>query len=532
MSQFLRDVRFGLRLLFRSPVFTITASLLLGVGIGANTLIFSMVDKLLLRPLPVKDAAHLVRLIEIHPTSFVTWDLPFTLFDELQKHKDNGSLINPICQGELDVAYEADGSSERLRANAVSRDYFTRLGITPQIGRVLTPEDDATGALVAVISHNFWQKRFAGSTSVIGTNIRLTGRTFTIVGVLPKGANGVTVDTTPDIRVPIAAGRLLVQKAGWEDNPMFFRFQIFGWLRPGVSPERAEAELEPILRAAYADAMIKGIPEYAKNPQSEVYWSRLRFERVEQGVSMLRSQFSRGLGLLMACVGLLLLMACANVAGLLLARSAVRKQEVSIRLVLGANPWRVVRQLLTESLVLGLMGGSFGVLLTSGCLPFLLRALPTIRDRAAVIQPLAVDVQVDPRVLCFALLASLLTALLFGVSPALQSMRDDLGTAARGSRTSTSRVTGRNVLVVAQVAVCVLLLVGAELLVETFDQMRSMNAGFDRDHVVTFTVDPGLRGYSSERSTTLATQLVDRTRVLPGVAAAAIPDEDLCAVLA
>ena len=512
MSDFWGDVRFGLRFLVRSPIFTVTSVLLLGVGIGVNTLIFSVVDTLLLRPLPVKHAEQLVRLIEAHPTGFVTYELPYALYEQVAKASN---LSEALCQGDLDVAFEEGTAIERIRVNAVSGNFFSMLGIPAQLGRVLAPEDDSPGSLPAVMSYDFWQRWFAGSTAVIGRVIRLNRLAFTVIGVLPKGANGLTVDTSPDIRVPLTAGRLLVREPPGDPSGPFF-LQIFGRLRPGVTLARAEAEIDSLLRATYEDVLIRENPKLASLPRKDIFDSRLRLEPAGNGVSPLRAQFSRGLVLLMAGVGLLLLMACANVACLLLARSAVRSQEIGMRLALGARPWRVARQLLTEGLVLALPGGVLGVLLAYAGMPLLLAALPPIRDRAAVVQPLAVHIHVDLRVLGFAMSASLLTALLSGLSPALQGARQDLAGSLRGSRTTTSRLTARNVLVVAQIAVCVLLLTGASLLMETFDRMRSMNAGFDRDHIVTFTVDPGLKGYQPDRARLLGRQFLAKTQSLPG----------------
>ncbi len=519
MPDFGRDMRFGLRLLARSPAFTLIVSLLLGIGIGANTLIFGIVDTLLLRPLPVKNAERLVRLIELHPNSFVTWDLPYALYEQLASH--SSGLQDVLCQGDLDVAFEQGAATERIRVNAVSQNFFSALGIQAHLGRVLGPDDDRSAALHAVVSHEFWQRRFAGSTSIVGRGIRLNGLAFTIVGVLPEGMNGVTVDTSPDIRVPLIAGRLLEKKLGL-DPASYFRYEIFGWLPSRVALERAQAEIEPGLKIAYQDALIRAFPELAKGHRDDVFGSRLRLEPAGNGVSSLRAQFSRGLILLMACVGLLLLMACGNVACLLLARSAARSQEIGIRLVLGANPWRVARQLLTESLLLAGAGGVLGVLLTYLCRPLLLAALPPIRDRAAVLQPLAVHVDIDWRVLGFAILASLLTALLFGLVPAMQAARHDLAGSLRGNRTTTARLSGRNILVAMQVAVCMLLLAGASVLTETFHHMRGMNPGFDRDHIVTFTIDPGLKGYKPDAAKLLSQQLLEKARSLPGVVAAAI----------
>ncbi len=340
---------------------------------------------------------------------------------------------------------------------------------------------------------------------MIGRKITLHGNPFTVAGVLPRGFNGLNADTSPDIRVPASC---VVQTGG-----RILWAQIYGHLRPGTRLERADSQLEPLLRAAYEDAMHELRP---KEPRPAID-TRMRLEGIEYGVSPTREKFSRGLELLMAGVALLLLMACANVAGLLLARSAGRAQELSIRLALGAGRWRIARQLLSESLIVAVAGGIGGVLLAYGCLPLLVRALPPVRDRAAVAQPLAVHIEMEWRVLAFALAATLASAVLCGILPALRSSRANLS----GSRV-TARLWVRNAIVAAQVAVCTILLIGAALLVETLHRMRTMDAGFDADHVVTFTVDPYMRAYKPEQSRALALRLLEKARALPMVRAAAL----------
>ncbi len=405
MPEFWRDIRFGLRLLGHSPVFALTISLLLGIGIGANTLIFSLFDALLLRPLPVPHPEQLVRLIEVRSNGFTTWDFPFELYEQLVSH--GSSLSEVLCQGDLDVSFKDGESTERIRVNAVSKNFFTSLGIHAQLGRVLGPDDEKAGVTHAVLSRDFWRRQFAGSPSVIGRGINLNGRAFTIVGVLRSGMNGLSVDTSPDIRVSVTAGRMLVQQTSiGPPDPLRLEFQIFGRLRPGMTLARAEAEIEPLARRAYEDALIAARPKFATGLPQELLDSHLRLEPAGNGISSLRAQFSRGLALLMASVGLLLLLACANVACLLLARSAARSQEIGMRLILGATRWQIARQLLTESLLLAVLGGALGVLLTFMCRPLLLAAVPPIRDRAAVLQPLALHADIDMRVFYFAVLAS------------------------------------------------------------------------------------------------------------------------------
>ena len=520
MTEFLRDLHFGIRLLAKSPVFTITAALLLAVGISANTLIYSVVDALLLRPPAVSHPENLVRLIEVHPNDFVTWDLSYKLCDALAA-KD-ASVSEAICQGQTDVAFSDGTTSERVRVHLVSPNFFSSLGVHPYLGRVLNPDDERTAAPNAVLSYAFWQRRFRGDTSILGRGIVLGGHPFTMVGVTPEAFNGLAIETSPDIRVPAAVDRSIVQPIdGMKPGADPLSGQIFARLRVGVPIARASAEVDPLLHAVSQDLLEQIFPE-AKETTTEAVRSHLRLESVATGVSTLRAQFSRGLEVLMAGVALLLLMACANVAGLLLARSTVRAQEIGVRLALGASPARIVRQLLTEGLLLALLGGAAGTFFTWACLPLLIRGLPPIRDRAAVLQPITLQIDINLRVLGFTLMITLLTAVLFAISPALRSARFDVASTLRGGRTTTRRLLPRNLIVISQVAICTLILIGAALLAETLQRMRDMNPGFDRDHVVTFTIDPSLRGYRPEQGRALSKTLLEKASALPGVTAASV----------
>lgn len=528
MSELVRDLRFGIRLLTKSPVFTVTAVLLLAIGIGANTLIFSAVNALLLKPLPVRHPANLVRIVEVHPNDFVTWDLPYDFCADAAARDADFSAV--ICQGEGDVAFRAGSSTERVRVHLVSPNFFSSLGVRAEFGRVLNSEDEHTRAQVAVASYEFWQRRLYGDPGIVGHKIVLAGHPFAIVGVSPEGFNGLAVDTSPDLRVPASVDRLLIPLLGGMPptaRPTFA--QVFARLGPGVSLARANAQLDALLYAAFQQQSMKmfglrSAPDALRNAATR---SQLGLQSVANGVSTLREQFSRGLELLMAGVALLLLMASANVAGLLLARATGRSQEMGIRLALGASPGRIMRQLFTEGLLLAALGGGAGILLTVACVPLLTRAVPPIRDRAAVLQPVAVHIAIDPRVLAFAIGITIVTAILFAMSPALRSARADVAGVLQGARTATRRLTTGNLIVVGQIAICTLILTGGALLIETLENMRATNPGFDADRVVTFTIDPQVRGYTRERAETFSKALLERARALAGVSDASMASRGL-----
>ncbi len=526
MNELLRDLRFGLRLLAKSPVFTATAVLLLAIGIGANTLIFSAVNALLLKPLPVAHPENLVRIVEVHPNGFVTWDLPYDFCADAGARNADFSAV--ICQGEGDIAFRDANSTERVRVHLVSPNFFSSLGVGAALGRVLNAEDEHTRAQVAVASYDFWHRRLGAGRTVVGRKIILVGHPFVIVGVSPEGFNGLAADTSPDLRVPASVDRLLIPRPDGlspHARPLFA--QIFARLKDGVPLARANSEADPLLLAAEEQEVAEMFARANGPPPREPTGSHLRLEPVSNGVSTLREQLSHSLELLMAGVALLLLMACANVAGLLLARSAGRAQEMGIRLALGASPVRIVRQLFTEGLLLAILGGGAGILLTAACVPLLTRAVPPIRDRGAVLQPVAVHITIDLRVAAFAIGITILTAILFALSPALRSARSEIAGVLQGARTSTRRLTAGSLIVVAQVAICTLILMGAALLIETLERMRAMNPGFDADRVVTLTIDPSVRGYTRERTESFSKALLERARTLPGVSDASIASRGL-----
>jgi predicted permease len=393
-------------------------------------------------------------------------------------------------------------------------EFFEVLGVPALFGRPLT-SDDATsnsGTPPAVLSYAFWRRRFNGDPAAVGRTLVLHGHAFVIVGVMPRRFNGTSADTAPDVRVPLHTFQAL-----WSDPEAFnvelVTLDLGGRLKPGVTRAQAQAETLAIWRAAvepYSRGQLLGRGVF---DQLE---SGMELDPLERGISILRDRYAGALTLLLIFVGLLLLMVCANVTGLLLTRVAGRRQEIAVRLALGATRGRLVRQMITESVLLTAVGAAGGVLLAFVSTGSMVRAFPPLRDIAARRLALSVDFAPDWRVLLFSVGISALTVLLFGVALALGVSRTSLDIALRGARSSHAS-RGRQAIVVFQIALCTLLLGGAGLLIRTFEQLQSLDTGFDRDHVVTFTADPSLSGYTAPQEQALLAALGGRVRELPGV---------------
>ena len=518
--QVLANLRYGFRLLARSPVFAATAVLVLAIGISANAVIFSVVDAFLLRKLPVDQPERLVRLIQLRPNGGQTWHFTSELCETIATTSTTFSEV--LCQGQLDVALRVGGATERVSVHLVSPAFFSTLGVGTHIGRTFDPSGDHIEETTAVLSHHFWQRRFQGDTSVLDRTLILNGNPFVVIGVSTAGFSGLAIDTSPDIRVLASARRPLTNPEAAREMPA----QIFARLRPGQSIEAAQAEIEPFVQVAYGDDVKRRWPN-GDVTREWIRANRFQLQPIAHGVSALRTRFRNGLLALVAGAGFLLIMACANVAGLLLARTVARSPELGVRMALGAGRWRIVRQLFVEGLPLAFLGGLAGTILTYACLPLVVSSIPPVRDRAAVLHPLAVLVEVNGEVLVFTVGVALLSTLLFGLSPALTGSRIDVMSTLRSGRTTTRRLSLQKVLVVAQVAACTVLLLGAALLIKTLEQMRSMDTGFDRDRIVTFTIDPSMLGYEPERAYSLARQLIRETQSLPMISAVSIAGRGL-----
>jgi predicted permease len=506
------DVRYAVRMLARRPGFTLVTAGLLAMGIGASSLMFSAFESVWLRPLPVRHPEELVRMVQRIPQLGTRSDFPYAYYRALVEHST--TLAGVFGEAELLVAMNAPAPAEQIRVHLSTPEFFQELGAQALYGRSLTPADgeEAEGAVPAVLSYGFWQRRFHGDRGAVGRPIVLHGHRSIIVGVMPREFNGISVESAPDVRVPMRALPLLVGESVSKrlDGA---QIDLAGRLRPGVTRERALAECIAIWRPT-----IESLYAHEPDPSfAETELSRgMELDPLERGVSVLRDKFGAALQLLTISVGLLLLIVCANVAGLLLAGAAARRGEIALRLAVGATRLRLVRQMLTESLLLTALGATGGWSLAWIAAPFLIRALPPIRDLSTVRQSLSLNLAPDGRVILVSLAAALLTALLFGMAPALSASRTSLDSVLRGVR-SIRGWSGRRALVVFQVALCTMLLAGAGLLVRTFQQLHNLDPGFDRDHIVTFTADPGLAGYTGAQAKSFWKALSVRVRDLPGV---------------
>jgi predicted permease len=513
MESLWQDVRFGVRMLGKSRRFTLVAVLSLALGIGANTAVFSLINALLLRLLPVKAARELALVTVVGPNlpSGALYAMNYPLYEMFRDRNQSfaGMLAGTsVARARLTI----NGAVEPIEQQRVSGNFFALLGVQPALGRMLTEaNDDATRAQpAAVISYEYWQRRFGGDAQIIGRPITVNDTALVIAGVAPPGFFGIDVASRPELWWPL--------KAIADPNlrqPRMWWLQVIGRLRPGVSRTQAQAELEVFMRQQLDEIAATQGAQWTPRERQNFFNRRLRLEEGGGGYTGLRREFRRPLLVLMATVSLILLIACVNLASLLLGRAAARRKEIAMRLALGAGPLRLGRQLLTESVLLSLLGGVAGWLFAPLCLRLLITYLP-VENRGAL------DVAPDARVLAFTLAVSVLTGLLFGLAPAFQAARLNLTTAMKeqsGAARSQSAL-GR-LLVVAQVALALCLLIGAGLFVRSLRNLRTLDAGMDYGHIVQFALDTG-SGYDDARRGALYREMLARLEALPGVEAATL----------
>ncbi|HEX8180907.1 MAG TPA: ABC transporter permease [Pyrinomonadaceae bacterium] len=497
LETILKDIRYSIRLLAKHPGFAVVAVLTIALGVGANTAIFSVVNAVLLRPLPFKDPERLVRLSEqsqqgpgmsIAYPNFKDWRSENTVFAGLAASRfDNFNLTG------LD-------EPERLQGRNVSWNFFDVLGVQPALGRSFRPEEDSAGGeRVCVISYGLWQRRFGADPQLVGRQVTLNSESYTVIGVLPQGYR---YGTPTDVFTPIGLRETDELFSLRDNHPGIY---AIARLKPEISLTQAEAEMKGI-----AARLAQAYPK--ENAGHSVSLMSMR----EYFVGDIRPS----LLILLGAVGFVLLIACANVANLMLARAAARTREIAIRMALGAGRWRVVRQLLTESVLLAILGGACGLLLA-------LWGVDVLRRASLDIIPTTADVSLDRTVLGFTLLVTLLTGVLFGLAPAFQSARQEPGEALKdGGRTGTTGVARNRVralLVVGEVALSLMLLVGSGLLIRSFVRLREVDTGFDPHNLLTmhltYRADDDEDG---QKGVNFYDEVLAKIKTLPGVEAGAV----------
>ena len=528
LENLLQDARGTFRLFRRSPGFCVATILILALGIGANTAVFSLMDAVMLKSLPVQEPGQLVLFGDKSATGS-TNDFPrdaaslfsYPFYREVRQKNSVFTDVAAVLSIPLAPYGKMEGSTnpEPFKVQLVCGSYFSMLGVNPILGRALNDQDDlvAGGSPVAVASYSWWKRRLGNDPSALGTKITISETVYTVIGIAPPEFFGTTVGESPDLWIPLAMEAQL--SPGWNglNNNLFQSLYIIARLKSGVSTAEAEANTNLLFKQALRDY---AGTQPSKENLEDIQHARIDLTSAASGLSDLRRRFSTSLQVLMAVVALVLLIACANIANLLLARSRVRQRETAIRMAIGAGRSRLIRQFVTESLVLGTIGGMIGV------------GLAMLGDKLLLAmvsggpEPVPLSVNIDGRVLGFTLGVSLLTALLFGVVPAIRGTRLDLQRSLKDGRAFTSDRTRNSLaqwLIVVQVALSLILLVGAGLFLRSLKNLSHVNTGFDANQVLTFTISESSAGYKEDgRLEALHKELEERVIRLPGVRAASV----------
>ena len=527
MSTLIYDLRYAVRTLTRTPTFTIVVVLTLALGIGANTAIFSLMDQVALRLLPVKNPRELVQLDgpgTFRGTTAGVRTFSYPMYRDLRDR--NEVFTGLVARAPVTATLTYRGQTERVDAELISGNTFAVLGVQPVLGRALTDSDDLTPGAhpVAVLSYGYWQRRFAGDPSILNQVVTINRTAMTVVGIAPDGFAGIVSTDAPDLFVPIMMKAELTPTWNDLDNRQSRWLNVVGRRKPGLTADIAKPQLDVIYRQINEYEVV-AVPGFAS--ASQAFKDRFRAKRLDlhaagRGLSEVRGRVSAPLYVLMALVGLVLAIACANVANLLLARATGRQKEIAMRLALGASRGRLVRQMLTESVLLALVGGGAGLILSGWLGEWLVSVMPGDRLTQAI------STTPDLRVAGFTALLSLFTAVLFGTAPALQGPKLDLN---RSLRAGAGSVAGagpsarlRKALVIAQVALSMLLVAGAGFFARSLYNLKHLHPGFDTNDLISFTVDPGLAGYDQTRIKRFYETLLARLREQHGVLAASVAE--------
>ena len=508
------DIRYGIRMLLNRPGFTLIAVLTLALGVGANTAIFSVTDKLLLRSLPVHDPDQLVLItsVSVNP-HFVSNAFSYPVFNDYRTQ--NNVFDGMVAFNRTELELTTGTGRERITSEYVSANYFEVLGIQAARGRTFVPEEDRTPGTqpVVVVSDAFTRKHFDAGKDPVGQKITVNGFPLTIIGVAPDNFTGMMLERPTEMWVPVFMHSQLADSKFIERRSDRF-MQLLGRVKSGVSMGQAEAGLDVLaqqIREANTPpgTITKGLPFSEQH---------IKFEPGGKGISLLRKRFSAPLKLLMAVVALVLVIACANIAGLLLARGVTRRKEMAIRLAVGANSWRVVRQLLTESLLLALSGGLAGLLIA----PWLISLLIKTQSRLDLARTVLAQ-GIDRRVLAFTALTTLVAGIIFGIFPAWQTSRADLVPVLKEeggiSGQRERRFTFRSLLVVSQLALAIVVLIGAGLCIKSLRNLLAIDPGYKAETLLVVPLELDEKKYDEARGRVFQHHLYARLETLPGVEA-------------
>ncbi len=520
MGTFLQDLRYALRMLRKNPGFTAVAVLTLALGIGANTAIFSLENAVMLKMLPVKNPGELVVVgdpTEVHSRRMGDPGVSVFSYPLYRDFRDGNSVFSGmLASGEAHRLRVTGDSIGEISGNAtgvlVSGNYFSVLGVNALYGRVITPDDDSgSGAHpVAVVSYGFWKNKLGENPSVVGKTLRINNYPFTVIGVAPPGFYGDTVGDAQDLWVPMTMQEQVISGRKWLEDYNASWLHVIARLKPGVTVENAAANLNLLLQQLVS-GLLKA--KLSKDDLDNLKAAKVPVSAGGGGFSDLRGDFQQPLLLMMVIVGLVLVIACVNVANLLLARASSRRKEFAVRVAIGAAPGRIVRQLLTESILLAFAGGALGLLLARWGTDALLKLSGNKELEASP----------DLRVFLFTAAVCLLTGVLFGLIPALRSRRVAVAlTLKSGSQNGSSANAGWNwgkLLVTGQVAVSLLVLFVAGLLVHSLQNIRNVDLGYNREHLLVVSTDPLSAGYDNARTASFVNQLAEQIGNLPGVRA-------------
>ncbi|MBM3766454.1 MAG: FtsX-like permease family protein, partial [Acidobacteria bacterium] len=505
MQWMLSELRYAVRTLARSPLFAAVAILSLALGIGANTAIFTLIDQILLRKLPVWNPDSLVMLFQrgAHNGSNMGDRMhSYPIYRDYQQKA--APLGEVLCRRLISTSVSIDNQTEQVDAEMVSGNFFSMLGVKAEIGRVFTSEEDDrvySGHPNVVLSYDYWISRFAADSKVLGKKMLVNNYPMTIVGVSARGFSGIDPAKSPQIRVPVLMKPQMAPEWQWvkmEDRRQRW-VQVFARLKPGYTVESAKAPLQGLfMQIREYESTLPAAAKWSAYAKQQFMKGTLNVEAAATGYSSLRNSFSTALVVLMCMVGLVLLIACANVANLLIARAFARQKEIAVRLSMGATRWQLVRQLLVESLLLSFIGGAAGIALAMVLTRGLLSLIPTEGN------PLLIQPRPDLRILAFTFVLTVLTGILFGLLPALRASRPDLWSTLKDTVGAVagagSSLFLRKGLVSAQVALSFLLLFGAGLFVRSLQNLQTTETGFrDIENLITFQLAPALNGCDDAR---------------------------------